>query len=126
MGHKETPLMKKMLLKIGGMPGIRIFRNNVGLGYQGAIESIKHPVRVTIKNFRCIKFGLLKGSGDFVGWKTVTVTPEMVGKKIAVFLSVEAKSETGKRSADQITWAENVQNSGGIAVFVDDINKIEI
>ncbi len=126
MGHKETPLMKKMLLKIGGMPGIRIFRNNVGFAYQGVIESIKHPIRVVIKNFRCIKFGLLKGSGDFIGWKSVTVTPEMVGQKVAIFLSVEAKSETGKRSPDQINWAEIVKNAGGIAVFVDDMNKIEI
>jgi len=126
MGSKETPLMKNGLLKIGRLPGIRIFRNNVGMGYQGETEFFKKPLRVIIKKFRRIKFGLLVGSGDYIGWKTITITPEMVGQKFAQFLSVEFKSDTGVRSPEQITWSENVKKQGGIAVFVDDLNKIDI
>jgi hypothetical protein len=126
MGHKETPLMKKCLLKIGRLPGIRIFRNNVGMGYQGKAEFFKNPIRVLITNFRMIKFGLLVGSGDYIGWKSVVVTPEMVGKKVAVFLSVEIKSEDGKRSEEQENWSAIVRYSGGIAVFIDDLENIKI
>jgi hypothetical protein len=123
---KESPLAKKILLKIGSMPGIRIFRNNVGLAYQGKTEFFENPRRVVIKNFRMIKFGLLVGSGDYIGWKTVTITPDMVGKKIAQFLSVEVKTETGVRSEEQKNWAEIVRFNGGIAVFIDDLENIEI
>lgn len=122
---KESPLAKKILLKVGSIPEIRIFRNNVGMGYQGKTELFKNPIRVLITNFRRIKFGLLVGSGDYIGWKTVTVTPEMVGKKVAVFLSIEVKTDTGVRSDEQTNWSENVRKSGGIAVFIDDLNKIE-
>lgn len=123
---KESPLAKKILLKVGSIPEIRIFRNNVGMGYQGKTEFFKNPIRVLITNFRRIKFGLLVGSGDYIGWKTVTVTPEMVGKKVAVFLSIEVKTDTGVRSDEQTNWSENVRKSGGIAVFIDDLNKIDI
>jgi hypothetical protein len=96
------------------------------MAYQGDAEIYEKPRRVIIKKFRRIKFGLLKGSGDYIGWKTVTITPEMVGKKIAQFLSVEVKTDTGVRSHEQINWCENVRKQGGIAVFIDDLENIEI
>lgn len=92
--------------------GIRLFRNNVGLLY----SKDGTPVRV----------GLAKGSGDLIGWKPIVVTQDMVGKKIAVFLSVETKSRKGKVQDEQKDWLKIVNESGGIAVISspdDDINK---
>jgi len=123
---RETPLAKKCLLKIGRLPGIRIFRNNVGMAYQGKTKFFKKPLRVLITKFRRIKFGLLVGSGDYIGWKTVIITPDMIGTKMAQFLSVEIKTEFGVRSDEQIKWCENVRKQGGIAVFVDNLDDIEI
>ena len=107
---------------------VRIFRNNVGTAYAGK------PVRVTLANYKAVTLspgdvvvrqarplhaGLMKGSGDGIGWSTVTITPEMVDRQVAVFTSAEAKASSGGRvSKDQQTWHENVLSAGGISVIV--------
>ena len=79
----------------------RLFRNNTG----------------TLKdqNGRPVQFGLCKGSADLIGWKRVTVTPDMVGQQVAVFLSIEVKTPTGRVSPEQRQWLGAVQAAGGIA-----------
>jgi hypothetical protein len=79
----------------------RLFRNNTG----------------TLKdaNGRPVQFGLCKGSADLIGWRTVTVTPEMVGTQMAVFLSIEVKTPTGRLRPEQQQWLDAVQAAGGIA-----------
>ena len=62
-----------------------------------------------------MQFGLCKGSADLIGWKQVTVTPEMVGQQVAVFLSIEVKTPTGRIRPEQQAWLETVQAAGGIA-----------
>jgi len=91
----------------------KVFRNNTG----------------TLKdaNGRPVQFGLCKGSADLIGWRTVTVTPEMVGQRIAVFLSIEVKTPTGRLRPEQQQWLEVVQAAGGIAGVarsVDDALRI--
>jgi hypothetical protein len=79
----------------------KVFRNNTG----------------TLKdaNGRPVQFGLCKGSADLIGWRTVTVTPEMVGTQVAVFLSIEVKTPTGRLRPEQQQWLDAVQAAGGIA-----------
>ena len=79
----------------------RVFRNNTG----------------TLKdqNGRPVQFGLCKGSADLIGWKRVTITPEMVGQQVAVFTSIEVKTPTGRIRPEQQQWLEAVQAAGGIA-----------
>lgn len=79
----------------------RLFRNNTG----------------TLKdaNGRPVQFGLCKGSADLIGWKRVTVTPDMVGSTMAVFLSIEVKTATGRLRPEQQQWMDAVQAAGGIA-----------
>jgi hypothetical protein len=79
----------------------RLFRNNTG----------------TLKdaNGRPVQFGLCKGSADLIGWKRVTVTEEMVGSTVAVFLSIEVKTPTGRLRPEQQQWLDAVQAAGGIA-----------
>ncbi len=79
----------------------RLFRNNTG----------------TLKdqNGRPVQFGLCKGSADLIGWRTVTITPEMVGSTVAVFLSIEVKTATGRLRPEQQQWLDAVQAAGGIA-----------
>jgi len=80
---------------------IRLLRNNVG-----ALEDT---------NGRVVRFGLAPGSGDLIGWRTLIITPDMVGHRIAQFVSLEAKSATGRARADQIAWAAAVTAAGGVA-----------
>lgn len=79
----------------------RLFRNNTG----------------TLKdqNGRPVQFGLCKGSADLIGWKRVTVTEDMVGSTVAVFLSIEVKTATGRLRPEQRQWLDAVQSAGGIA-----------
>ncbi len=60
-------------------------------------------------------FGLCKGSADLIGWRSVTITPEMVGQQIAVFTSIEVKSSSGRVKPEQQQWLNAVQAAGGIA-----------
>ena len=78
-----------------------MFRNNTG-----TLRDI---------NGRPVTFGLCKGSADLIGWRTVTVTPEMVGQQIAVFTSIEVKSTSGRVKPEQQTWMQAVAAAGGIA-----------
>ena len=79
----------------------RLFRNNTGT--------------LRDANGRPVQFGLCKGSADLIGWRTVTVTPEMVGQQIAVFTSIEVKSSSGRVKPEQQQWLNAVAAAGGIA-----------
>jgi VRR-NUC domain len=120
----ESPLLKKIMLALGTLPGVRSFRNNVALAAAGRIQWIKRTETIklnagdaVVRNARPLHAGLVKGSGDLIGWKRVTVTPEMVGKDLAVFMSVEVKDgDNGKTSTEQNTWRNVVIDFGGIAI----------
>lgn len=127
---KESTAWKNMLLAAGAIKSatVRIMRNNVGQGWIGKSVRVDASNRLTLKlnpgdvvvrSARPLHAGLMKGSGDGIGWSTITVTPDMVGRQIAVFTSAEAKASKGGRvSKDQQTWHENVQKAGGISAIV--------
>ena len=79
----------------------KLFRNNTGT--------------LRDQHGRPVSFGLCKGSADLIGWRTVTVTPEMVGSQVAVFTSIEVKTPTGRVQPEQQQWLDAVQAAGGIA-----------
>jgi dihydroxyacid dehydratase/phosphogluconate dehydratase len=62
-----------------------------------------------------VQFGLARGSADLIGYRTITITPEMVGQQVAVFTSIEVKTPTGRIRPEQRAWMETVQAAGGIA-----------
>jgi hypothetical protein len=57
---------------------------------------------------------LAKGSSDLVGFKTIKITPEMIGQEVAQFVSIEIKTERGKLTEVQENWLQKVKSSGGI------------
>jgi len=79
----------------------RLFRNNTG-----TLRDI---------NGRPVAFGLCKGSADLIGWRTVTITPEMVAQQVAIFTSIEVKAAAGRIRPEQQQWLNAVQAAGGIA-----------
>ena len=102
MANAETTLQQRIRLALGTQPDLRIFRNQVG--------SLPDP-----RTGRLVQFGLARGSADLIGWRTVTVTPDMVGQRIAVFTSLEIKTLTGRLAPAQRAWMGAVQSAGGIA-----------
>lgn len=102
MANEETILQQQIRLALGRRPELRLFRNNTG--------SLLDP-----KTKRPVQFGLCKGSADLIGWRTVTITPDMVGQQVAVFASIEVKTPTGRLRPEQKTWLDAVQAAGGVA-----------
>ncbi len=102
MSNAETDLQQRIRLALGTRPDLRIFRNQVG--------SLPDP-----RTGRLVTFGLARGSADLIGWRTITVTPEMVGQQLAVFTSIEIKTPTGRITPQQRHWLHAVEGAGGIA-----------
>jgi len=74
-----------------------------------------------------VQFGLARGSADLIGWRTITITPDMVGQQLAVFTSIEVKTEHGRVRPEQHAWQRTVSDAGGIAGIarsVRDANEI--
>jgi ribosomal protein S19 len=113
----ETTILQRIRLAASKIPGVRLFRNNVGKAWMGTVIK-QTPEMVVLKNPRFVQFGLHPGSADLIGWKPVTITPDMVGQKVAVFVSLECKTETGKVREEQINWMQQVSAAGGIASVV--------
>lgn len=102
MANVETDLQQRIRLALGTHPELRIFRNQVG--------SLPDP-----RTGRLVQFGLARGSADLIGWRTIVVTPEMVGRRLAVFTSIEVKTPTGRLTPAQHNWQAAVRSAGGIA-----------
>ena len=102
VANAETTLQQQIRLAIGTHPQTRLFHNQVG--------SLPDP-----RTGRLVTFGLARGSADLIGWRTITVTPDMVGTQLAVFTSIEVKTPTGRIRPEQQAWLATVQGAGGIA-----------
>ena len=85
----ESELLKKIQVKLS--PQTILFRNNVGTGWTGTVKRSKTGSGIYIENPRPLNAGLCVGSSDLIGWKLIEVTPDKVGKKIAVFVAIEGK-----------------------------------
>jgi len=110
----ESQTQAEILRALGSRPDVRLFRNSCGLGWSGQLVS-RIGDRVTLANARPIRYGLTPGSADLIGWQRITVTPEMVGHKLAVFTSIEVKAAHGRLTPEQDNWRRVVQSAGGAA-----------
>ena len=104
---REKDVQNNLILHASQI-GLTLFCNNVGM-YKDQRGNV-------------IRYGLCNGSSDLIGWTPVTVTPDMVGSKIAVFTAVEVKlNKNGKYKAtdDQKRFISAVLNNGGFAGVAD-------
>lgn len=97
---RESHLRKLVQLALTGM-GARLFRNNVGLAH--------YPDGSTVR------YGLCVGSSDLIGWTSVTITPDMVGRRVAVFTALELKTGKQTTTEAQDRFLARVREAGGIA-----------
>jgi hypothetical protein len=93
--------------------GARLWRVSVGLAWIG--EKIAQTANsITLRNPRPFRAGV-KGMSDSLGFVPVTITPEMVGTKLPVFLAIENKSGSGRLSTEQRAYIAMVRSFGGRA-----------
>jgi len=112
---KENNILKLILLAISKHTRATLFRNNTGTGWVGKTKRAQGG-GIYIESPRPLAAGLCLGSSDLIGYTEKEITPDMVGKKIAIFTAVEIKKDQwAKTSAEQIRFIENVQKAGGIA-----------
>ncbi|WP_321337741.1 VRR-NUC domain-containing protein [Breoghania sp.] len=123
-----NPLTKEIRILASEL-GARLFRQNTGMAWIGKARRIaRHqsvpvgPGDVIIKSARPFHAGL-KGMSDLGGWMPVEITPEMVGKTVAVYTQVEVKT-TDKPSPEQLHWIEMVRDAGGIADVVRNLDGL--
>ncbi len=125
---KESDL--QLLIRVGLARVATLFRHNVGTGWVGF--SIPFSRRgtfqvesgdVLIRQARPLHSGLVKGGSDLLGWKTVLITPEMVGQRLAVFAACEIKTKVGRVSEDQHNFIKQLTAAGGIAVVARSVEQ---
>jgi hypothetical protein len=102
--NRETKLQREIHAAIS-TGSARLFRNSVGFDKTNRVQ-----------------YGLCVGSSDLIGFHTRTITPDDVGKQIAVFVAMEVKTESGRVSLDQKRFIEFVKNAGGIAGVVRSVS----
>lgn len=104
MSNPESHVQAAIWSTIGHLPGIRVFRNNVGTA--------------TTADGRFIRFGLCPGSSDLIGWTEYVIQPQDVGRTVAIFTALEVKTATGRATCQQRQFINAVRRAGGIAAIV--------
>ena len=94
-----------------GCGRVRLWRNNTGalVDQQG----------------RFVRFGLCKGSSDLIGLRSLEITPELVGQRIAQFVGLEIKTGSGTVSPEQRAFLLLVQQLGGLAAVCRSIAEAQ-
>jgi hypothetical protein len=105
----EMAILRQIMLSCGN-GAARLWRNQVG--------------QYELKDGRILRSGLCKGSSDLIGWRTVEVTPDMVGQRVAVFVALEVK-DRGRLTAEQAQFLEVVRRAGGIAAEVRSVDDAQ-
>ena len=117
----EQEIQQRILLACSKGPS-RLWRTNVALAWTGQAQQIKQrgrllldPGDVVIRNARPLHSGLCRGSADLIGLRSITIGPEHLGQRLAVFAAVEVKSATGRPTPEQLAFIDVVQQMGGFA-----------
>jgi|SRR5208337_4065074 len=112
----EAKILQEVRL-LASQRGGRLWRNNVGATYT--------------KDNRFLRYGLANDSAhvnqnlkssDLIGINPVTVTLDMVGKTVGIFMSREVKTSNWKyrdteREKAQLAWITLITSLGGDAKF---------
>lgn len=122
----EKQIQTDIRLELGMLPNVAMFLNPVGNGVTGSkIVNISKPGPVmlqpgdiVIRKGRRVSFGLSKGSSDLIGWRTVIITADMVGKPFAQFTGLEVKTAKGRPSDEQVSFMDALRAAGGCAGIV--------
>jgi hypothetical protein len=104
--NAETDLQQRIRLAVGALPGFRLWRNNSG--------KLPDP-----RTGRWVQFGVASpGGSDLIGYRSITITPDMVGRTVAVFTAVEIKTDTGRATPAQRHFIDHIRRAGGISAIV--------
>jgi hypothetical protein len=117
-------LVKSIIVQEAALKGCILWRNNVGC----LINKMGKPVRYGLNNTSKKDNNEYKSS-DLIGIRKVTITPDMVGKTIGVFVAREVKREGWKYKGSEAEKAQKryidlVNEMGGDACFANEVGTI--
>ncbi len=100
MGESEQQIQQRIRLACG-RGDVRLWRNNTGalLDPQG----------------RLVRFGLCRGSSDLIGLRSLLITPELVGERLAQFVALEIKTPDGTLRPEQEAFLAAARRLGALA-----------
>lgn len=99
----EQGIIKQLQLALS-KAGARVFRNNLG--------AARTP------DGRMIRYGLCNpGGSDLIGWKSITIQPHHIGRKLALFVAIEVKYGKTPVTEQQANFIHQVRLAGGAGVI---------
>ena len=107
---REHEIQQRIRLACG-RGAVRLWRNNTGalVDQQG----------------RFVRFGLCKGSSDLIGLRSLEITTELVGLRLAQFVALEIKTAQGVLRPEQQAFLRLVQQLGGVAAVCRSVEEAE-
>ena len=113
MNKSEHDIQNEIRIAVGAEQSATLFRANVGEAWTGTLAA-NNLNRVIIEDARRFRSGLPIGFPDLFGFRTVEITPEMVGKKLAVFAFIEVKTKQGRTSRAQEKMHAFLRDAGAL------------
>jgi hypothetical protein len=90
-------------------PDVKLWRNNRGVAQYGQ---------------QIVRYGVgPRGASDWIGYRVVTITQEMVGQRLAQFAALEAKRPGETPDDNQQRFLDSVTADGGVAGWADSAAK---
>ena len=88
---------------------VRLYRNNRGVAQYGN---------------QLVRYGVgPKGGADWIGYRVVLITPDMVGSRIAQFTAIEAKRPGETADEYQQRFLDRVKADGGVAGIATSVDE---
>lgn len=107
----ESEVQREILLSAPSRQA-RLLRNNVG-AFQDATG-------------RWVHYGVGgNGGSDTLGPTTITITPEMVGRQVAVFTAIECKRVGKRATEEQDAFLAMVRSRGGIGAVCHSVEEFQ-
>ena len=130
MANKEHALQNEIRNALAGR--CLLFRANVGRAYTSndvvkvprKMPVVMGPRDVLLRNARPFDTGLPPGFSDLFGMVSVEITPDMVGRKVAIFIAPEVK-DGARVSPLQRNFINAVNDNGGRAGVVRSVADAE-
>ena len=105
----------------------QLMRNNSG----ALLDKDDRPVRFGLGNISKAHNDKVKSS-DLIGFTKIVITPDMVGKTVAVFTAIEVKrpdwnpnKKLDAKETAQLNFINWVRKNGGLAGFANAFDKIK-
>jgi len=113
---------EKLVTKLSN---VKLFSNLRGNFWTGLMKS-NTGGKVVLHFARRMKAGCgPDGMPDYIGWRQVTITPDMVGETIAQFAAAELKRFDGKgrTTVEQVEMIDFINRQGGFAVIINNMSQ---